>query len=417
VDLREDRPGEGTGALARICGMPALARTLLVLERKGYGRALLLVHPDDRALVQRTLERTGRALPELTWVEDEGLALAPLRDAAGDAAALLYWPGALTFGRLAPELVTRTPPAGGALVGEGGAPALLSPGALARGAGLPVQRALAGLAAGADELELEPELEPIWLRGPDDARRAEEALLISLRKPEDGVVARYDRHVSLAISRRMMGLDLHPNWITLCAGLVGVACGLLAAHGGYFWLLAGALLFQLNSILDGIDGEVARAKLLESRAGQWLDTITDDTSNLFFTVGAAVGCYQTWGSPVYLVLGAITGFGFVLTAVLEYHYLITVAKSGDLNRFRMPWEEEQEADTPAAPPRGMAAVLERLRFIVRRDTFVFITTIFAVLGQLRVMIWFFALGASIVWVSILVYRVLLPLLRRGTGAA
>ena len=184
-------------------------------------------------------------------------------------------------------------------------------------------------------------------------------------------------------------------------------------------MLLGALLFQLNGIMDGIDGEIARAKLLESRTGQWLDTFADDSSNIFFTVGAAVGCYNTYGSEVYLVLGAITGFGFIISSALMYHYLLTVAHTGDLNDFKMPWEEgdAQQSTREAGQPGLISRVLARLKFLVRRDTFTFLTTLFALVGQLRIMIWFYAAGASIVWLSIFFYRVVLPMFQRSGSSA
>jgi hypothetical protein len=80
-------------------------------------------------------------------------------------------------------------------------------------------------------------------------RQAERELLRSLRKDADGAVAKFDRYVSLAISRLLMALPIKPNHITAVAVLIGISCGVLVAHGGYAWMLLGAAAFQLNSIL------------------------------------------------------------------------------------------------------------------------------------------------------------------------
>ena len=421
IDLRQvAEPGL---VLARVCGLPALVRTLLVLQRRGYERGMMLVTPDQRPELEQAVERHPRVNLELAWIEDQGRSL----DVALDVESLpdelervLYWPAELTFGRLAPSMVDADPPAGGAVVAawreQQPALALLSVDAVCEHPGLEPTELYQRLEQTDRLHRVELDLRPRWLREAGDPAQAEAALLRSLRKDADGVVAKYDRYISLAISRHLMKLPVHPDMVTFAAGVVGVACGLLAAMGTYWTLLAGALLFQANSIMDGIDGEIARAKLLESPRGQWLDTITDDTSNLLFTVGAAVGCARYYESEMYLVLAGVIGVGFLLTAVLEYHYLITVAHSGDLNQFKMPWDEgdDEEADDEVEPPSPgvMARVLQSLRFIVRRDTFVALTTLFAVLGQLRVMAWGFAVGSNIVWVSILVYRVILPLFRR-----
>jgi phosphatidylglycerophosphate synthase len=39
------------------------------------------------------------------------------------------------------------------------------------------------------------------------------------------------------------------------------------------------LLFQLNSIIDGVDGELARMRLEASVLGEWLDTVGDGLCN------------------------------------------------------------------------------------------------------------------------------------------
>ena len=401
--------------MAVIGGLPALVRTLLVLVRQGYAGVVLLTEKEARDGWRPRLQAEPRltGIP-LEWAEE----LDQVPEAVGRMAAhtdqVLYWPGDLTFGRLAPAMVTARAPDGGARVGSLDGPVLLSLTALTDRPGLALPNLLETLRGAGNLQEAELDLKPIHLSSEADTKRAEEALLFSLRKDADGVVANYDRYISLFFSRRLMALPISPNWVTFGAALLGLACGLAAAQGGYWWLLAGALGFQLNSIMDGIDGEIARSKLLESSLGQWLDTIADDSCNLFFTVGAAIGCYRTWGSEFYLWLAVIIGVGFIITAILEYHYLITVVHSGDLNEFRMPWEEGDDDDGEAHKQAGpVARLLAKLKFVVRRDVFVFLTTVFALIGQLRVMVWFFALGASVVWVAILVYRVILPRIKRG----
>jgi phosphatidylglycerophosphate synthase len=241
--------------------------------------------------------------------------------------------------------------------------------------------------------------------------------LRSLRKDADGVVARFDRYISLATSRRLMALPIRPNHVTAFAALVGLLCGLVAAHGGYLWMLFGALGFQANSILDGIDGEIARAKLLESSLGQWLDTLADDFSNLVFMVGVSVGCYRTNGSKLYLVLGAVAAGGFLFATAFMYHYLVTRVHSGDLNDFAMPWEEGAQGKRDLSrPAQGLVSrFLARVKWLVRRDTYVFICTVLGLLGQLRIMVWLFALGSTATWTSIFAYRTLMPMFRRAGG--
>jgi phosphatidylglycerophosphate synthase len=425
VDLRESGLGS---PLTRVCGMAALERTLLVLGRQGYTHALLVVRPGgaDRAEVERALPRAASALT-LRFLEETDTSLRPLLEALDGEGArdALFWPANLSFGRHAPGLAKRRAPEWRALwgtrEGERPGPTLLDLNVLRGHEALTWAEIETQLSQSGQLEPVELDLEPLDLARPGARKRAVRALLASLRKDEDGVVARFDRHVSLSVSRFLMKLPVHPNAATIGAALLAVSGAIVAAHGGYWWMLAAALLFQLNSILDGIDGEIARAKLLESRTGQWADTLSDDFSNVVFIAGTAVGCQRTWGSSHYLVLGAIAVAGFVITAAIMYHYLITVAHSGDLNAFRMPWERYSRIDKPREAadagrgdrPRPGVGLLERLEPFVRRDFFVLATTAFALVGQLRVMMWFYALGATGVWTSIVGYRLFGPRQARG----
>jgi len=379
VELRgEERPrGKDAGPLARVCGLPVLVRNLLVLRRAGYETALLVCAPDDREALESALApHRHRVGLEIAILESEAPLLSALAPILRPAASHLLWPGALSFGRFAPQLATAEVAADKALAGSGGAEglALLGENALrsALERGETIEALLERMLGEGSAREVTEEAHPAFRIQSRAARdQAERALLVSLRKPVDGAVAKFDRYVSLVVSRRLMKLPITPSQVTVVAGLIGIACGVR------------------------------------------LDTWADDSSNLAFMVGACVGCYRTWGWSGYLVLGAVTGGGLLITAALMYHYVITVAHSGDLNDFKMPWEEQAaRAGSEPEAKGGFAGILARLKFIVRRDTFVFLTTIFAVAGQLRVMTWFYAAGASSVWVAIVVYRVLLPAARR-----
>ena len=48
------------GPLAKVCGLPILVRTLLILERAGCERAYLLVEPGHRVTVEGVLARHSR---------------------------------------------------------------------------------------------------------------------------------------------------------------------------------------------------------------------------------------------------------------------------------------------------------------------------------------------------------------------
>ncbi len=413
------------GPLARVCGLPVLVRTMLALAHAGYESGRVLVAPEGREALERTLLRHPNACAALDVSVEvgEGGDLPDPEDPV--EGTMLYWPGSLTFGRLVPDLALAAPDPGEGITAEDPAdgPAtgllLLSQEVWASAAGKSAENVRRDLEAKGKLRTMDLEHEPRWIQERAHVRAAEAALLRSLRKPEDGVVANYDRYISLFISKRLMKLPVHPNMATAAAGLTGILCGVLAAQGGYWYLLAGALLFQFNSILDGIDGEIARSKFLMSDTGQWLDTICDDASNLAFGVGAAVGCYNTYGSQVYLWLAGVIAVGVIMTVVQQYHYLITVAHSGDLNQFKQPWERsagtEDRPPEDAEPQGPMAKFLARFEWLGRRDAFIFMFTLTALVGHIWIMVWLFALFATVAWTSILAYTVVPGLKPRARG--
>jgi len=94
-------------------------------------------------------------------------------------------------------------------------------------------------------------------------------------KSEDGIISRYiNRRVSTQISRFILNRWSDPN--PYIATLVSLAVGLLSAYYYFigFHILAG-ILVQLASILDGVDGELARATDKTSELGGFIDTVLD----------------------------------------------------------------------------------------------------------------------------------------------
>jgi len=98
---------------------------------------------------------------------------------------------------------------------------------------------------------------------------------------DDGFISQYiNRPLSRRLSVALSKTPLTPNHITLVSFFMGLlgAVG-LAGTDPLFWI-AGGILIQIASIVDGCDGEVARIKLLQSPQGAWLDTVLDRYSDM-----------------------------------------------------------------------------------------------------------------------------------------
>ncbi len=210
---------------------------------------------------------------------------------------------------------------------------------------------------------------------------AERALFNSLRKPQDGWTSRHlNRYISLFLSRLLVKTPLRPNQVSVGILGIGVAGAITAAQGSYATLALGAFLFQAQSVLDGCDGEMSRVTHRGSRLGEWLDTIGDDLTNYGFFGGAGIGLYRATGQPLYLLAGAICVACGVIASGLEYRYLIKIG-SGDLLKYPL---------SQASSGGGKLAFLAPL---FKRDTFVLLTLLAALVGALGPMLCVFSLAA------------------------
>lgn len=127
----------------------------------------------------------------------------------------------------------------------------------------------------------------------------------------EGPVSRYinrrvsSRITSLIVSR---GIGITPNQMSLIAFMTAAAAAASTASG---MLALGGALVQLSSILDGVDGELARARRMTSPRGAFLDTVLDRYADLIILAAVAYAAYAggTLGAGLVLALSlaAVTG--------------------------------------------------------------------------------------------------------------
>jgi phosphatidylglycerophosphate synthase len=154
---------------------------------------------------------------------------------------------------------------------------------------------------------------------PEDLREAEVQLARELRHESaltDAPMARWlDRRLSWRISYRLAHTAVMPNQVTLAGAALGLLSAGLFAVPSYWPRLGAALLFLAATTVDGVDGELARLKLAESRAGAQLDILTDNLVHVALFVGILTGCYRASATGSYLLLLIILLGGFSLCSV------------------------------------------------------------------------------------------------------
>ena len=102
----------------------------------------------------------------------------------------------------------------------------------------------------------------------------------------DGTVSRYlNRRLSRPAAHALRGTPLTPNAVTAFTVLLAFATGVMIAAG---WNIAGGILIQAVSVIDGVDGELARLKAQATRFGAVFDAVTDRYADAAMLAGMTV---------------------------------------------------------------------------------------------------------------------------------
>src|SRR5438034_7172884 len=115
-----------------------------------------------------------------------------------------------------------------------------------------------------------------------------------MSKPQDGFVSRFlNRPISRRITSVLLQFPIHPNAWTISIFILPLVAGVFLIRGDYVSIVIGAAIFQVFSILDGCDGEIARAKNLESKLGERLDYFCDFIASLLYVLTLGLGLHRS----------------------------------------------------------------------------------------------------------------------------
>lgn len=217
------------------------------------------------------------------------------------------------------------------------------------------------------------------------------AILWATSKASDGIVSRQlNRPLSRAVSGLLLKLGGvrpgHATVLTALAALAMLAC--LIAFPSPAGLAAGAVLFQIASVIDGVDGEIARATFRSSRAGASLDSLVDALTNLAFLGGAGASFAMQGEGAAALVAAGACGVQAVGLAILG----------------SAAWRREGALHFEGAKRARLAQQEQRrtlLDDIVGRDFYCFAFMLAALGGVLGIALGVF-LAASLVWLAVVI---------------
>src|SRR5437016_5705021 len=188
---------------------------------------------------------------------------------------------------------------------------------------------------------------------PADFRQAQRRLRRSLVKPIDGPISRWiNRPLSTHLSMLLAPLRLSPDLVSLAVFGLALLTALLLAAGPH---LVGAILVQATSVLDGVDGELARLQMRASPRGAMLDGVLDRYADTAIVAGLGV-----WS----LTQGLRPTSALVLTAAATAASLLSMATK----------DRAAALGLPRVPERALGLLLGG------RDGRLLLVAVFAVIG-------------------------------------
>lgn len=123
----------------------------------------------------------------------------------------------------------------------------------------------------------------------------------------DGYVSRYiNRRISDPIAKLLARTRTTPNQISWATLGLAVLSFLSFIHN---WNIAAGLLAQLSSIIDGVDGSLARLKGMSSEFGGFLDSILDRYADILIMLGLTIWSVSNEVYPHIWLVGFLSVTG------------------------------------------------------------------------------------------------------------
>ena len=231
---------------------------------------------------------------------------------------------------------------------------------------------------------------------PLDAEETISWLMAAGPKSQDGFMARhFDRHISLAVSRRLLETSVTPNRMTVLStalGLIGTAFFLGSSRAAY---VPGALLVWAHSVLDGCDGELARVRFQESAFGSDLDFWGDNLVHLALFSCLGYGFWRTGNGVHTLVLAAVADLGVLASSTIAWQHRRKQRAAASA-----PIAEAGVTDEAAGG--GFESQLSRLQNALAQRDFIYLLVLLALVDCVYEFLWAAAIG-GLLYFGIMLY--------------
>lgn len=292
----------------------------------------------------------------------------------------------LSLGRVQPEIVTFDDQAGPLMA--------FVPVALAERLDV-APSALTAAAAGARGV---PDQEVLTAMAPHFCRRVTAGADLTavartyarhLNGPKESFFTKVIRRFSVPLSVELARLGAPPTVVTLGGLAVAIAAAACLVRQEYVWGLGGALLYYASMVLDCSDGEVARLSFRDSSFGAWLETAVDYTTYLLLLAAFTIRGPGPSGSVSAFQTALVLALGGSLVVIVVASYL----------RHRVAARDPGEFDAASAQALKHSSRFHRFarwgRQWIKRSTIAHLLVALAIVGQLPVIIYLWAFGATV----------------------
>lgn len=355
---------------SKIAGVPFILRNLLTLQRVGI-KTLAVFYEDSNADLQKSFDKIlmdSRLSEKIVWLPN----ILKLKEWIQNKPSPLYiFNGSFLYDKKKLFTLIHSEPNN---INEAVIP--INPDSL--------ENLLIKTASEPSNLKPEaPSGFPLYVPGShelqiqklEDFKVLHEAQLRKSGLSHDSPITRMlSRPVSRFLTRILVNTPVTPNQITLISFFVGLISVFLFSQVGYANSVIAAILLVISTWIDGVDGEIARVKFMETDIGKKLDIYCDNI--IHFLVFTAIGCgiYLKTGEVIFLYLGNLAGLGSLLSFFLLSPVLLEK---------RSPGKQLFHISEP-----------ELAEKFANRD-FIHFLLLVALIDQLKVFIMIAAIGANI----------------------
>lgn len=228
------------------------------------------------------------------------------------------------------------------------------------------------------------------INNPDDAKKAEQLLSRYIIENTGGFIAqKINKRISIPISLQLSKTRIHPNYLTVLNMIIGFLSSFfifLCASNNYTsaqiygFMVLGGFLFQSASVLDGVDGEVAKFTLKVSKLGGWLDTFSDNMTLLLFLTASSYLYYFTMGGMISIITILMLFTGLAIMLAVMIHYLSKYSSSGSL----VAYDREFLQKLPAKD--RLVSFALKTKYITKKEMFSIVFFIVAFTGHIYLII-------------------------------